>query len=182
MNKLNQLLQTITESVLKHTADQTIYKNPTQKEMMSAFKNSSRGTMVWDMTQSGDWFLSHDDVTHQTLLNEIPIRHDTINFYMDPIYKVLSLGYNRVDFRKEEARGSYIPYKQINEDPYWNILQDSGWELKDISGWFDSDGLQERIKEHPLDVKQREMREYYKKESLKKIQGSDKELLKKLGL
>ena len=166
-------LTSLCEVILKHTADQTITINPNAKEIKDAYNMSTRGTVIWDLLESGNWFLSDSDVVHNTLSVAIPILHDTVNFYIYPNDKIMSLGYNQVDAYKNSKLGSYIPYEEISKNSYWKLLQDSGWKLRDVSGEFGEKGLNSRIKSHPLD-------ELKKKENT--ISKLDTDILDQLGV
>lgn len=176
---MKTFLQFLAESVYKHAADQTIFVNPTHAEFMKSARNTSRGTMMWDVGH-GKWYLSDDDVTHGTLSVEVPLdSFNVVNFYATPSKKLMSLGYNHFE---EDEVGYYIPYAEIKEDRYWQILEADGWTLRDESGEFGSEGLDERIKNHPIKAVKAKKKAESQKRLLATVGGSDEALLKKLGL
>jgi len=169
--KFDLLLEMISKRV---SPNFTTYENPSSREIRKAYKNSSRGTMLWhNDIKDEPWYLCDEDYTHSSFAFGIGMAlEDCHAFYIDPKRKLITLGLNYTV--PSEQRG-LIDYERIRKNSYWKTLSKNGWTLQDISGIYNNENMPKSIHDEYQKI---EAAKNLEKEKLNKNLISDEMLLK----
>jgi hypothetical protein len=121
------------EAAYKHTADGTIWFNPSSSEFARAYRDTQgclRGTLLYNVIKDL-WAFTDEDILHDTLARKCSWRpDDCLHFYAYPESKLFSFSLNAYALARGGDR--YFDPKLLDSNKHWKWMLSRGWKTRGL--------------------------------------------------